>query len=110
LISLVKNNCLNGTEVDVASFDMIQNSTGSSDKEVNTLTEFTRLVFDRDTSIHSHSSVLVVVHLQLVELSGTLQSQFASRSEYDCLDFSVTELLVFSQALNDREAKGKSFS
>jgi hypothetical protein len=59
LISLVQNDRLDVTEVDVTPFNMIQDSTSSTDKEFYTSFEFTDLRLDRNTTVDCQTGKLI---------------------------------------------------
>ena len=53
LISFVEDDRLQGAEVDVASLDMVEDTTTSANKEVNTTAECPRLVLDVNAAVDS---------------------------------------------------------
>ena len=53
LISFVEDDRLKGAEVDVASLNMIEDTTTSANEEVNTAAECPRLVLDVNAAVDS---------------------------------------------------------
>lgn len=53
LISFIKNNRFNITEIDISSFNMIKDSTSSANKNLNTFLKFSSLAVNWDTSVNS---------------------------------------------------------
>ena len=65
LIGLIKNDSLDCAEIDIAAFDMIKNTTTGANKEINTVSQLARLVFDVHTAVHSQRLELIRMVLQL---------------------------------------------
>ena len=65
LVSLVKNHRLDVGEIDVSSLNVIQDSTTSSNEEVNSSSKSSCLVIDVDSSIYCQTLELILVVLQL---------------------------------------------
>ena len=51
LIGLIQNDCLQRREVDIATLNVIKDTTASADEEVYALSKCSGLVFDVDTTV-----------------------------------------------------------
>ena len=107
LISLVENDTLELAEVDVAAVDVVEDTTSRTNEDVNTVTKLARLIVDADATIHSQDFELVVVVLDLLELSTDLQGELSGGSQDDGLDLSVTKHLVLSEVLDNGQTEGE---
>ena len=78
LISFIEHQGFEVLEVNISSFNVIENSSGGSDKDIDTVSELSDLFFDVDSAVHRHDLELVVVMLQLFDLSGYLNCELSS--------------------------------
>lgn len=69
LISLIKHNSLDLTEIDVAPLNVVENAPSCSHEEINAAAQFTRLVFDADAAINGKRREFILHILQLLKLS-----------------------------------------
>lgn len=106
LISFVKHQSLDTTEVDVSSVDVIENSTSRSNEEINSVPELSGLILNVDSSVDSHNSELAVEMFEFFDLFGNLNGEFSGWSQHDSLDASGAQQLVSSEMLDDRQSKG----
>ena len=68
LIGFVKNDGLESREIDISSFDVIEDSTTSANKEVDTTAESSCLVVDIDATVDSQRVKFVLTVLQFSKL------------------------------------------
>lgn len=68
LVSFVENDSLQCRKVDVSALNMIEHTTTSANKEVDTATECSRLVLNVDSTIDSERVKLLGVVLEFCEL------------------------------------------
>lgn len=68
LVSFVKDDGLEGRKVDVSALDVVEDTTASTDEEVDTTTQSPRLVVDVHTAVDGERIELVGVVLQLLQL------------------------------------------
>ena len=68
LISFIKYNSLNCTEVNVASLNMVEHTSARTDKEVNSVAKSARLIFNVDTTVDGQRLELVWMVLQFCQL------------------------------------------
>lgn len=108
-VRFVKHDGLETRKVDVASLHVVQNSSSSSNEDVNACLEMMGLALDWHTSVHSNDLKLVRSVLHLVELVGDLDSQLSRRSQHDRLELPVSKNFLLPQRLDDGQAKSKSF-
>lgn len=110
LIGLIEHDTLEITEVNVAAVDVVEDTTGGTDEDVNTVTKLARLIVDADATINGQNFELVVVMLDLLELATDLQGELSGGSQDDSLDASVTELLVLSKIFNDGKTESEGLA
>lgn len=67
---------------------MVEDSSCCSNKNVNSLSELTNLIFNVDTTIDSDNFELALVVLQFAHFVGDLKSKLSSRGQHDSLNFS----------------------
>lgn len=72
LISLVEHNRFDAAEVDVTSLDVIQDTSGGSDKEVDSTSELSGLVLDRHSTVDSEGTVFGLSVLESSKFSRDL--------------------------------------
>ena len=63
-----------------------------------------------DTSIDCDNLELIMVVLQLCQLSSDLNCQFSGWCEDDRLNFASAEKIVFSEVLDSGETKGEGLA
>jgi hypothetical protein len=72
LISLIEHNRFDAAEVNVASLDVIQDTSGGSDKEVDSTSELSGLVLDRHSTVDSEGTVFGLSVLESSKFSRDL--------------------------------------
>lgn len=68
LVSFVENDGLQGREIDVSSLNVIEDTTTSANKEVDSTTQSSRLVLDVHATVDGKRVELVLVVLELLQL------------------------------------------
>lgn len=68
LVGFIEHDCLNAAEVDVASLDVIENSSARSHEEIDSTSEGSGLVVDGNTSVDSQRLEFLRVVLQSCKL------------------------------------------
>ena len=63
-------------EIEIASVDVIKNSTSSADKEFNTIAKLTDLVINGNTTVHSDDLVLIILMLETSKYSWDLKDKY----------------------------------
>lgn len=107
LVSFVENDSLQCRKVDVSALNMIEHTTTSANKEVDTATECSRLVLNVDSTIDSERVKLLGVVLEFCELILHLNSQLSGGTEHDGLDLAAAKELVLAQILDGGQAESE---
>ena len=89
---------------------MILDSTSGAHENVDSFPEVPGLALNVDTSVDCDNLELIMVMLQLCQLSSDLDCQFSSWCEDDCLNFSSAEKIVFSEVLDGGKTEGEGFA
>jgi len=99
LISFIKHHRFDVAEVDVASADVIEDTSGGSHEEVNSTTQLTSLVFDADTTVDSDNGKLVLSELQSLNLVRDLyNNDVKGESSIFCSRNNQQALLILTRA------------
>ena len=109
LVSLIQDDSLQVSEVDVASVDVIEDSPCGAYKDVNTVPKLSDLVFNVDTSVHSDDSKLILIVLELLDFCRYLKSEFPRWSHNDGLKPSFQQL-VPPHELNHWKSEGNGLA
>ena len=72
LISFIEDNRFDAAEVDVTSLNVIQDTSGSSDKEVYSTSKLSGLVFDRNSTVDSEGTIFGLSILESRKFSRDL--------------------------------------
>jgi hypothetical protein len=78
LVSFVKNQTFEARKVNVASFNVIKNSSCGTNKDVYTLSELSDLFINVDSSIHCDNFELIFIVFQFGHFSGDLERKLSS--------------------------------
>lgn len=68
LICFIENHCLHVLEVDVSTIDVVENTTSCSNENIDSVSEFSSLIVDGNTTVNSETVELICVVLESVEL------------------------------------------
>lgn len=109
-ISFVEHESFQLRKVNVFSLDVIENSTGGSDEQIDSTLELASLVLDTDSSVDGHDRKLCWIMLKLVAFFRDLNGQFSSWCHENCLSFSGAKKIVSSEILDDGKSKSESLS
>ena len=71
-VCFVEDQRFEARKVDISPFDVVEDSSCCSNKNVNSLSELANLIFNVDTSIDCDNSELAIVVLQLAHLVSDL--------------------------------------
>ena len=72
LISFIEDNRFDAAEVDVTSLNVIQDTSGSSNKEVYSASKLSGLVFDRHSTVDSEGTIFGLSILESRKFSRDL--------------------------------------
>ena len=110
LIGFIKNETLQTREVNVASLDVIEDSSCGSNKDIDTLSELSNLLVNINSTIYSHNFELIFIMLQFGHFRCDLESELSGGSKNDGLNLSCTKELVSSQVFHCWETESESLA
>ena len=108
LICFIKHHVFNIREVDISAVHVVDNSSTSTNKDVNPSSKLISLFIHRGTSIYCKHVVLPFVMLESICFFANLKGKFTSRCQYNWKWLSFAESLLGSESLYHWQAKAKS--